>query len=134
MHGNKPLLPIVQTPGFQHIARAIRKSTVTLQYLARDQGRSALPYEIRYGLGQDLLRKANRNDEFVAAVSAFAQSYNAENARVAEKKADVWRREAITDQDLDDLVRLVDVYSADTVAHLLVAYGYAREAKEETGS
>lgn len=131
MHGNKVLVPIVRSSGFQHIARAIRQSTVTLQYLASKEGRSSIPYEIRYGLGQELLHKANRNDEFLTAISEFVLSYNAENARIAEKRSEVWRREAITGQDLDDLVQLVDEYGANTIAHLLVAYGYARETKEE---
>jgi hypothetical protein len=131
MQGNPSLLPIVQNPGFRHIARAIRQSTVNLQYLAgRDKG-ATLPYEIRYGLAQDLLRKSNRDEEFVAAVSDFVWKYNAENARAAEKQQDTWRREAVTERDLDELIRLVDQYHASVVAPLLVAYGYARETRQE---
>jgi len=131
MRGNKKLLPIVQTPGFRNIARAIRQSTITLQYLAREQRRSQLPYEIRYGLAQELLRKAHHDEEFIKALAAFAQSYNAENARVAEKGMEVWRRANITEEDLEQVVGLVDEYGAEVVAHLLVAFGYAREPREE---
>lgn len=131
MQGNPSLLPIVQNAGFRHIARAIRQSTVNLQYLAGRERGAPLPYEIRYGLAQDLLRKANRDEEFVVAVSDFVWKYNAENARAAEKQQDVWRREAVTEHDLDELMRLVDQYHASVVAPLLVAYGYAREAKAE---
>lgn len=130
--GETQFQDIVKSPGFRALARAIRKSTVTLQYMLRDKARSELPYEIRYGLAQELLRKSNRKEEFLQALSAFTMSYNAENARVAEKGENVWRREAITDGDLDDIVRLVDQHGAPTVAHLLVAYGYAREPKEES--
>lgn len=131
MQDNPSLLPIVQNQGFRHVARAIRQSTVNLQYLAaRDRGAS-LPYEIRYGLAQDLLRKSNRDEEFVAAVSDFVWKYNAENARAAEKQQDTWRREAVTERDLDELIRLVDQYHASVVAPLLAAYGYAREVRQE---
>ena len=46
MRTNKPLSPILQSMGFKNIARAIRLSTISLQYLGRKQS----PYEIRYGL------------------------------------------------------------------------------------
>lgn len=131
MTGNKDLLEITRSAGFRNLARAIRKSTVTLQYLLRNQRRSELPYEVRYGLAQELLRKSNRNDEFLQALAEFVMSYNAENARVAEKQQDVWRREAVTESDLDEVIELVSRFGAATVAHLLVAYGYARETKEE---
>lgn len=125
---------ITKKPGFRAMARAIRRSTVSLQYMLRNRPRSALPYEIRYGLARELLTKSHRTEEFLQALSAFAASYNGENARVAEKKANVWRRELITDRDLDDVVELVDKFGAATVAHLLVAYGYAREPREENCS
>jgi hypothetical protein len=131
MANNKDLLEIARAPGFRNLARAIRKSTVTLQYLLRTQRRSALPYEIRYGLAQELLRKSNRSDEFLQALSEFVMSYNAENARVAEKQQNVWRREAVTEGDLDEVIGLVSRFGAPLVAHLLVAYGYARETREE---
>lgn len=131
MQGNPSLLPIVQNPGFRRVARAIRQSTVNLQYIAGKDKGASLPYEIRYGLAQDLLRKSNRDDEFVAAVSDFVWKYNAENARAAEKQQDTWRREAVTERDMDELIRLVDEYHASVVAPLLVAYGYARETRQE---
>jgi hypothetical protein len=130
MTQNKDLLEITRAPGFRNLARAIRKSTVTLQYLLRDQRRSQLPYEVRYGLAQELLRKSNRNDEFIQALARFVMSYNAENARVAQEN--VWRREAVTESDLDQVLDLVSRFGVATVAHLLVAYGYARESREET--
>jgi len=130
--GKKELMPIVRSQGFRNIARAIRQSTVTLQYLSRERGRSQLPYEIRYGLAQEFLRKAHHDEEFIKALASFAQSYNAENARVAERNLDVWRRTNITEEDLEQVVGLVDEYGAEVVAHLLVAFGYAREPREET--
>ncbi|MBC7077562.1 MAG: hypothetical protein H5T92_04560, partial [Synergistales bacterium] len=83
-----------------------------------------------YGLGQELKRKALYNDEFIAALCEFMQSYNAENARVYEKTGKQYRRNILT-SDIEDIVRLVDTYGATTVGNLLIAFGYAREPKEE---
>jgi hypothetical protein len=127
MRTNKPLSPILQSEGFKNVARAIRLSTITLQYLGRKQS----PYDVRYGLAQELQRKAVDDQEFAKALGAFVQSFNAENARIAERDTGAWRRKDVTTADLDQVVHLVDDYGAETVCHLLVAYGYAREPKEE---
>jgi hypothetical protein len=126
MKSNEPLAPILKTPGFRNIAEAIRRSTIVPQY----RGRSESEYDIRYGLGQELKRKALYNDEFVAALSEFMQSYNAENARVYEKTGKQYRKNILT-TDVEDVVRLVDKYGATTVGNLLIAFGYAREPREE---
>ncbi|MER3513302.1 MAG: hypothetical protein C4310_01925 [Chloroflexota bacterium] len=126
MKSNEPLTPILETPGFRNIAEAIRRSTIIPQY----RGRGESEYDIRYGLGQELKRKALYNDEFIAALSEFMQSYNAENARVYEKTGKQYRKNILT-SDVEDIVRLVDKYGATTVGNLLIAFGYAREPKEE---
>ncbi len=126
MKGNEPLTPILETPGFRNIAEAIRRSTIIPQYRGRGQGE----YEVRYGLAQELKRKALYNDEFIVALSEFVQSYNAENARVYEKTGKQYRKNILT-TDVEDVVRLVDQYGAATVGNLLIAFGYAREPREE---
>lgn len=126
MKSNEPLTPILESPGFRNIAEAIRRSTIIPQY----RGRSESEYDIRYGLGQELKRKALYNDEFIAALGEFMQSYNAENARVYEKTGKQYRKNILT-TDVEDIVRLVDKYGATTVGNLLIAFGYAREPKEE---
>jgi len=126
MKSNEPLMPILESPGFRNIAEAIRRSTIIPQY----RGRGESEYDIRYGLGQELKRKALYNDEFIAALSEFMQSYNAENARVYEKTGKQYRRNILT-SDIEDVVRLADKYGATTVGNLLIAFGYARETKEE---
>ena len=126
MKSNEPLTPILETPGFRNIAEAIRRSTIIPQY----RGRGESEYDIRYGLGQELKRKALYNDEFIAALSEFMQSYNAENARVYEKTGKQYRKNILTN-DVEDIVRLVDKYGATTVGNLLIAFGYAREPREE---
>lgn len=126
MKSNKPLLPILETPGFRNVAYAIRRSTIVPLYRKREQS----DYEIRYGLAQELKRKALYDHEFIAALSQFMQSYNAENARVLERKGKQFRRNIHTD-DVQDMVRLVDEYGATTVGNLLIAFGYASESRGE---
>jgi len=126
MKSNEPLATILETPGFRNIAEAIRRSTIVPQY----RGRGESEYDIRYGLGQELKRKSLYNDEFIAALSEFMQSYNAENARVYEKTGKQYRKNILT-TDMEDIVRLVDKYGATTVGNLLIAFGYAREPRDE---
>lgn len=126
MRSNKPLAPILESPGFRNIAEAIRRSTIIPQY----RGRGESEYDIRYGLGQELKRKALYSDEFIDALSKFMQSYNAENARVYEKNKKQYRKNILT-TDIEGVVHLVDTYGATIVGNLLIAFGYAREPKEE---
>jgi hypothetical protein len=137
MSSDENLSPILESEGFQNVAEAIRRSTVIPQYI----GRSTSLYDVRYGLGQDLKRKAHYKDDFIMALSDFMQSYNAENARVAEDlkrrypgelPEDVRRklRGSIQTTDITEIVRLVDTYGAKPVCNLLVAFGYAKSPKE----
>ncbi|RLC60019.1 MAG: hypothetical protein DRI80_11575 [Chloroflexota bacterium] len=128
MASNKPLLPIVQNTGFQNVAYAIRHSTVIPQG-RKARGLDTL-YDVRYGLGAELKRKATVRDEFVVALSNFMQTYNQENAQVLENTKQQMRRDLRT-PDIEEVVRLVDEYGSEVVANLLVAFGYAREPREE---
>jgi hypothetical protein len=128
MGTERKLKPILDSPGFQNVAYAIRHSTVIPQY--RKGRGEARTYDIRYGLGAELKRKANYADEFIQALSDFMQSYNQENAQIAETRGVQYRRNLTTD-DVQQIVALVDEYGAKTVGNLLVAYGYAREPREE---
>jgi hypothetical protein len=127
MAANKPLLPIIQNEGFQNVAYAIRHSTVIPQS-RKARGQDAL-YEVRYGLGAELRRKATVRDEFVVALCGFMQSYNQENAQKLENTGQQMRRDLRT-TDIEEVVRLVDEYGPEVVASLLIAYGYAREPRE----
>lgn len=128
MKSNAPLSAILESPGFRNIADAIRHSTVIPQ--RRKAKNMDYLYEIRYGLGQELKRKSLYNDEFIAALSEFVHSYNAENARVLEHKGQQMRKDIRT-SDIEEVVRLVDEYGASTVGSLLIAFGYAREKEEQ---
>ena len=128
MNKQKELTPIIESEGFQNIARAIRQSTVTLQYMAKS-GRP--PYDIRYGLGQELRRKANYPDEFIQALGDFLHSFNAENARVAEVSSQHWRK-SVREDDIIEIVQLIDEHGPQTVCHLLLAFGYASTSRDDT--
>ena len=95
-------------------------------------GRSKSRFDIRYGLGQDLMRKAQYADDFIEALSEFMQSYNDETMRVYERTKGSARRKLITTQDIESVVKLIDVHGSKTVCNLLVAFGYARDPKERT--
>lgn len=129
MSSDKPLYPILNTPGFQQIAYAIRQSTVTAQYRKKQGDRK---YDVRYGLGQELSRKARYPQEFIATLSDFLHKFNAENAQVMETRPGPYRR-SIQTSDIEDIVRLIDEYGSETVANMLIAYGYAREPRDPQG-
>jgi hypothetical protein len=136
--GDKKLTQIVSNPGFRAIAKAIRRATVTAQYFAAQQ--NGYPYEVRYGLGHELLRSAAYPQEFLGALSVFVQAYTAENGRIEERiakksLADLpnFHRPAIRDADLDHIVALVDTFGSELICKMLVAYGYARDARTQPG-
>ena len=128
---NLKLKPILDDPGFQNLATAIRLSTVAPQRRKAMSGERV--YDIRYDLGGRLLQKSRYDQEFVQELSEFMFRYNQENARVAEQGRNAPRRRDLTREDIAAVIGLVDEYHAPTVGGLLVAYGYARDprAKEE---
>lgn len=127
VNANPKLTKVLETEGFKNIAYAIRQSTVIAQYRKAQQDRR---YDVRYGLGVELARRANYPDEFITALSDFVHKYNAENAQVMENRPGPYRRSLQTG-DIDDIVALVDEYGAPLICHLLVAYGYARSPRKD---
>ncbi len=130
----KKLGPILSKSGFKEIATAIRRATVSAQRLASISN-TRYPYEVRYGLGLDLLRSAMYPETFIATLGEFIQSYNAESARIDERiakktLADMpqYHRARITTSAIDDIVALIDEHSSEVVCKMLVAYGYARDS------
>lgn len=131
------MLTIMQTPGFQHIASAIREATVRAQRRTSQENDNR--YEVRYGLHQDLLRKARSRNDFMVELGKFIASYNAETAREEEKlakklarrlTADDYRthhlRFPVTTAALEQCGELLDRYPTELVATMLVAYGTSR--------
>ena len=121
------LSKILESPGFINIAYAIRQSTVVAQYRKAQGDRR---YDVRYGLGRDLVRQSQYPDEFIAALSDFLHKYNAENAQVMETRPKPYRTSVKT-SDIQDILALIDEYGPDLIAKLLVAYGYAREPRNQ---
>ncbi|MCA9981808.1 MAG: hypothetical protein KDD89_13275, partial [Anaerolineales bacterium] len=118
--------PILENQGFQNIAYAIRQSTVIAQMRKKEGDRR---YDVRYGLGQDLLRKSQYADEFLKAITEFITKYNAENAQVMETRSGPYRR-SIRTEDVADIVQLIDAYQdAELICKMLIAFGYARDSK-----
>ncbi|MBN2571401.1 MAG: hypothetical protein JXA68_04680 [Ignavibacteriales bacterium] len=125
---NKPLNPIFQNEGFKNIAKAIRNSTISLQYIPK----KSRDYEVKYGMAQDLKRKSAYRDELVEYIMEFTAFYNAENARIKERKGDNAKtRSNIKQQDIEEFVSLVDEYDSNLIGKLLCAYGYALDRKEK---
>src|SRR5690606_10055171 len=98
MNSEDPILKysqIVKNEGFQNIAYAIRHSTVIPQgHKARGNRPSV---DIRYGLGQQLSRKAAYPQDFLAEITEFIHLYNAENAQLREKKRKLFRKNVTTE-------------------------------------
>lgn len=131
MSHDKKLAPILKSGGFLNLATAIRLSTVIPQY-QKSQGQKPL-YEIRYGLGDKLLRNAQYSDKFIQSLSQFMHDYNRENAQKSETRGQQFRKN-ITIDDINAIVELMDEFDSTTVANLLVAYGYARKPSPEKES
>jgi hypothetical protein len=129
MKGNEDmkLQTIIASNGFQAVAYAIRQSTVIAQYRKKQGDRK---YDVRYGLAQELLRKARYADDFMMALSEFIAKYNAENAQVMETRPGPYRRSVQT-SDLDAIAQLIDEHGSELVGNMLVAYGYARNPHKD---
>lgn len=120
---------VIDDKGFQNIADAIRRSTVSLQY-QKGMGQRP-PFDIRYGLAQELVRSANDADGFVAALSDFVMRYNNETAQTFETSKGDIRRKRVTEDDLAAIVRLLGKgFKPKTLAQLLVAFGSAKASDD----
>ena len=124
---DKKYSEILQTEGFRNIAYAIRHSTVSLQNAKKFRKPAT---DIRYGLGQQLARKAAYPDDFLAELSEFLHLYNAENAQLREKNRNPFRSD-VRMEDMEEIVKLVDRFGSKTVCNMLVAFGYASEARNK---
>ncbi len=128
MRNDKSLSPILESQGFRNIATAIRRSTISAQF--RKNKFDDRRYDVRYGLGRDLMRQAQYRHDFMNALNEFMQSYNQENAQVMDTRPGPYRP-SITTTDIEEIAQLMDEYSAELIAKMLVAFGYAREPYQE---
>ena len=125
MMNNLKISEIISNEGFQKVAYAIRKSTVTLQYTPKEQRK----FEIRYGLAQALQNKSKSAFDLAAFIGEFISTYNAETARYTEKTGAVLRAN-IRDNELSQFYGLLDKYPSKVVGALLASYGFALTEKE----
>jgi hypothetical protein len=113
---------IIEDPGFQSVARALRNATIyalTLPNMKR---------EVRFGIAQKWKQKMKAGDaEMATAIAEFVQDYNWETVHKLKGKGHV-----VTTDELDSLLRLITPERAELVGALLLAYGYARAPKVES--
>lgn len=120
------LTEIINNVGFQAIAKAIRKSTVTLQYTPKD----ARKFDVKYGVAQKLQIKSKSKEDLAEYIGDFIASYNAETARNVEKVSSP-ERPNVRINELQDFYLLLDTYPSSLIGALLASYGFALEAKSE---
>ena len=128
---NLKLSEIIDNEGFQKVAYAIRKSTVTLQYTPKEQRK----FEIRYGLAQMLQNKSKSTSDLADFIGEFIAIYNAETARYDEKTGNALRAN-VRENELDQFYALLDKYPSKVIGALLASYGFAltqKEASKEIG-
>lgn len=121
------LKDIIENEGFQAVAEAIRKSTVSLQYLQKDQRK----YEIRYGVAQALQTKSKTKGDLAEYIGEFISLYNAETSRKAEKEERAFRKN-VRDDKLTLFYGLLDKYPSKLVGAMLASYGFALPQKEKS--
>jgi len=127
----KEFKPILESQGFQNIAKAIRNATIKEQYA---KARNNQRFDIHYGMAQDLKRKSPYKKDLVEYLSEFIALYNAETAKYVEHHPNEFNagkvRATIKTEDVEGVINLIDEYGPSVVGKLLAAYGYALERKE----
>lgn len=124
------LTEIINNEGFLAVARAIRRSTISLQYTPKDQRK----FEIRYGLAQQLQNKSKSKADLATFVGEFIGTYNAETGRYAEKNNGKAPRATVKDAELMSFYQVVDTNPSRLVGALLASYGFALTAKENANT
>ena len=122
------LTEVLNDPGFQAVAAAIRSATVSAQ---AQKAMNRPDYrEIRYDLLPELRRKSSLpgNPPLVQAVSEFISKYNVENARRRELNKSAPRN--VTTEEFSSLVSLIETHDAATVGPMLCAYGSCRVSRD----
>ena len=136
MGADSHLLEIMNDPGFEAVARAVRQATVSAQnkrarYKAK-QGKEDTWREIRYELLHDLHRTRKvPGTAFVECVTEFISRYNYENARRRETEKNPKAAPAnVSDDELKSFIGLISRHGAAVVGALLAAYGTCKEKWE----
>jgi hypothetical protein len=125
----KKFSTILENSGFQAVAKAIRNSTISLQFS------KSRTYETKYGVAQDLKRKSEDREELLQYISEFIASYNSETARKVElgkvSPENRTQRAVIKSEEIEEFVKILDEHNPKTVAGLLASYGISIRKKDE---
>jgi hypothetical protein len=121
------LSEIISNVGFNAVAGAIRKSTVTLQYTPKESRK----YDVRYGVAQTLQNKSKSKEDLAEFIGEFIALYNSETARQAEKTGSSLRA-SVRENELVEFYTLLDSFPSKLVGALLASYGFALKAKDAT--
>lgn len=117
---------IVENQGFKNITDAIRNSTVS-SFENLKSGWKGSGYETLFGMAQEWKQKIKGGVRaFVPVLSEFVQKHNWEAVHKLKKGAP-----PISQDDLNNVVRLIDQFGVELVGMLLLAYGYARASKTQ---
>ncbi len=119
------LSEIISNPGFQAVAKAIRNSTISLQFMPTENRK----YEVRYGLAQELQSKSKSKKDLSEFIGEFISFYNSETARSYEKEGRTYRSTVRSDE-LNEFYSLLDKYPSKLIGALLASYGFALPSKE----
>lgn len=122
------LREIVENKGFVAVAKAIRQSTVNLQYTPKENRK----YEVRYGVAQTLQVKSKTPEDLAEYIGEFIAVYNAETARQTEKSGQALRAN-VREDELTEFYALLDRFSSKLVGAMLASYGFALSAKKQEG-
>ena len=129
MSTDQNLTEILSDAGFQAVATAVRKATVSAQ--AQKAMKRTDYREIRYELLHELRRKRSLpgSGPLMESLGDFISKYNAENARRREMRRPAPRN--VTTDEFSAFAILVERYGASLVGALLCAYGSCREPRDE---
>jgi len=122
------LREVVENKGFVAVAKAIRQSTVNLQYTPKENRK----YEVRYGVAQALQVKSKTPEDLAEYIGEFIATYNAETARQTEKSGQALRAN-VREDELTECYSLLDKFSSKLVGAMLASYGFALSAKKQEG-
>ncbi len=122
------LREIVENKGFIAVAKAIRQSTVNLQYTPKEHRK----YEVRYGVAQTLQVKSKTSEDLAEYIGEYIAAYNAETARQKEKNGQTLRAN-VREDELTEFYALLDRFSSKLVGAMLASYGFALSAKKQEG-
>ena len=128
MQNAPKLTAVLNDPGFQAVAAAIRSSTVSAQ---AQKAMNRPDYrEIRYDLLPDVRRKSSLpgNAPLIQILADFISKYNVENARRRELKKPAPRN--ITTDEFSSLVALIEDHKASIVGPMLCAFGSCRVSRD----